>query len=620
MATGVIDSLGVSAGAGQFPSPFVDMAGAAMPRNNRDALLWCEHIFNVNGTYRAAQERILSYFMTDIEINSADDRKALGDDEKTRWSSFLYETLSIREVVQQLNIDKACYGNAFASVIAPFIRHLKCQDTGEIMAFRVMANDSRYALTYDSSNVQFRAKSPKKNWQLTTWVIYDQPDDLDRKLKIKIWSPHEIEIRPDFWTGDCEYIWKIPSEYKREIKRGNMHMLERAPHEVLKAISIDGWFLFAKDAVFHLKESTLSGIKTRGWGISKVMINFRDIWYVQVLRRYNEAIALDYVIPFRLLTPAARGGRDAGAGAVSDPLRMMNMGSLRGQLEEMLRRRRKDPAAWHTLPFPIEYQALGGDARMLTPSELLDQGYDTLLNAAGTPAEMYRGTLQLQVAPVALRLFEATHISLVNGNNMFLRWLVRQVAPMVSLPVADLKFKRVTYADDYQRNMAALQLFMGQQLSGTTALGAMGYDWREEMRRIGEETGYQQRLQAELQKDMETEAFGEAVAMGGAGQAAPAGQAGAAPAGMAPQSPVSSFLASQGPNSAISLSELEALAESLAQQLLGLPESQKLSEMRALKEKHQTLHSLVKAKLEQIRNQARTSGASMLLGQQPAAV
>jgi hypothetical protein len=45
---------------------------------------------------------------------------------------------------------------------------------------------------------------------------------------------------------------------------------------------------------------------------------------------------------------------------------------------------------------------------------------ETLLNDAGTPIELYNGSLQLQTAPVALRLFEATWHHLVHDANAFL--------------------------------------------------------------------------------------------------------------------------------------------------------------------------------------------------------
>jgi len=34
----------------------------------------------------------------------------------------------------------------------------------------------------------------------------------------------------------------------------------------------------------------------------------KQAWYLQVLQRYNEAIALDYIIPFRVISPMPRPG------------------------------------------------------------------------------------------------------------------------------------------------------------------------------------------------------------------------------------------------------------------------------------------------------------------------
>ncbi len=59
-----------------------------------------------------------------------------------------------------------------------------------------------------------------------------------------------------------------------------------------------------------------------------------------------------------------------------------------------------------------------------------------------------------------------------------------------------------------------------------------------------------------------------------------------------------------------------ATADQLTQELLGLPESIKDSQLRLLKTSNEALHSLVRAKLEQYRNQAKTQGGAQMLQQQ----
>jgi len=621
-------AFGSGRGGDFFPSPWLDMATASMPDHNKNALEWSEYIFQSQGTYRMAAERNISYFLTDIEITSADKRKPLGDDEKEQWQNLFNDTLGVSQAIQSADRDEACYGNAFVSLVVPFKRFLISPFTGDQFAFDEMAeNTASFNLEYDAGKNKFIATCPKSK-KRGVWRVNDMPEDLERKLRIKLWSPHEIEIITCPWTGDCDYIWKIPDTYKREIRRGNMYMLERAPEQVLKAVHQNGWFRFATDQIFHLKQPTISGVQTRGWGLSRTLVNFRDIWYVQVLRRYNEAIALDYVIPFRLITPEQRSGGGGLGGDAADPLRMMNMGDFRGQVQQMLRKRKQDPATWHTLPFPVNYQSLGGDAQSLAPTELIEQAYDVMLNSQGTPTDLYRGTLQLQTAPVALRLYEATNHSLVHGNNRLLAWLVTQVSQLLTLPTIRATMKRVTHADDFNTQMAALQMFMGNQLSGTTALSGMGFDWKDEQRRISEEASYQQTLQAELQEEVDQAAQGAQIAQGQQGPGGPPAAGGGDPAAQgggqgdpaaaqAGGSPVTSYLT--GPSVPQSPQDMMAQAESLASELMGLPESQKDSELRQLKQKNEVLHSLVRAKMDEMRQQAQTAGGAMLLGQQGAA-
>ena len=614
----------------QFADPFLDVASLAMPDTMRNTLHWCEYIYSMFGTYRMAMERIISYFLTDIEIGGD-----VSDEEKEKYENFLSDTLDAVTVVQNLLRDRMCYGNSFASVIVPFKRFLQCPKTGSLYPLSEVYKQPIFQFQW--SDFKFIAKCPETGWT-GAWRVVDKPDDEEKKIKIKRWNPHEIELLHDPYTDDVHYIWRIPEDYKRMIKDGNLFHLERASEQVLAAVQANQVFRFNNDVIFHMKEPSLAGIRNRGWGIPRILSNFRQIWYVQVLRRYNEAIALDYVIPFRLITPAARaGGGQAGGLPAQDPLVMFNGGDFRGQVQSMIRKRRRDPASWQVLPFPVQYQMLGGDANQLAPRDLLDQGTETLLNDAGTPVELYKGSLQLQTAPVALRLFESTWHHLVHDTNNFLTWMVRQISQIMSWEVVEAKLKRVTIADDMEKQMAALQLMMGQQLSGTSGLKAIGYDWNTEQRLLADEARKQQELQARQQEEMEQAGFAQEIASGmPPGGGAAGGAPGGAPGGAAPGgestpgqaspdaatamgaggTPVSSYIQSMGPNTPITPNDLMAAAEQLANEMLGLPESVKDSELRKLKQYNEVLHSLVRAKMDQQRQSMKNQGGAMLQQQQ----
>ena len=610
----------------RFPDPFCDIASLSMPESIQTALRWCEYIVNANGPYRQAIDRVVSYFITDVEIKDIGE-KTTGREEKEKFRVFLEETLSIKNVLHTVALDYLTYGNSFTSIIVPFRRYLMCPHCGLEMPFDKVHNSTQCAFSWQ--NFEFHATCPNCKF-VGAWKHIDRRSGDTGTISVKRWSPHEMDLIWDPYTEDCTYVWKIPEDYRNLIKAGHLHHLERANWEVIQAIKDNKNLMFDKGVIYHLKEDALSGMRNRGWGISRVLANFRQAWYVQILHRYNEAVALDYVIPFRVITPAPRGGD----GQSSDPVHTINLSSFTARVQAMLRARRTDPARWNILPFPVNYQALGGDATQLAPRELMDQGLETLLKCIGMPVELFNGTLSFQAAPAALRLFEANWSHLPHNLNRFLNELVANVTRVMSWEPVGAKLVRVTHADDLNRQMAKLQLMQGQQISKTTGLKSVGLDYEEETKRMLEEERIyaeeQGRMQEEMAQAQQMQDMSQpAEMMMGAGDAGasatgmPQGGGGAQPTaapampGQAP-SPVDQFLMQRqnSPSVPRTPEDLQSQAQMIANQLLAMPESLKDSELIKLKRADATMHALVTSIIDDIRQQARSQGGAMLMAQQ----
>jgi len=606
-----------------FPDPFLDYSSLAMPETLEDALRWCEYLLSANGVYRSAVDRVVSYFITDVEIGDTDRHT------KDLYSSFLNDTLGIHSLLRQVALDYMCYGNCFLSLVVPFRRSLSCPGCGFEAPLKQVYNNPKFKFQW---NFEFKASCPFCNFE-GKWTHVDRRADEEDKISVKRWNPHEMELLWDPYTDDVSHIWKIPTYYKQQITKGNLYHLERAPWEVVQAIKHNNYLLFDPGVIYHAKEDTLAGILNKGWGISRVLTNFRQAWYVQVLHRFNEAIGLDYIIPFRVITPEPRKG--GANGEMSDPLFTVDLGGFTGQVNSMLRRRRQDPASWHTLPFPIQYQALGGEASQMAPHELMDQAMDTLLNAVGVPVDFYKGSMTIQAAPTALRLMESNWSHLTHMLNKCLQWLVKGLSTTLSWDEVTAKLARPSHADDLNRQLAKLQLMTARQISQTTGLKSVGLAFEDEQAQMLEEEKFVAEKSTETQEEMEAmgmgdlmasgqmaagdpaAAGGDPAAMGGAPGGAPpaAGGAPAAPpvAGGAPVDPVQAVIAMlpQGQNQRISPQEMLSNASVIAQQLFAMPEGQKDSALRQIKNRAPHIHQLVKSQLETMRQQAGNQGVAM---------
>ena len=578
-----------------FPDPFCDYASTQMPNSMEDVLKWCEHLWLTNGTYRQAAQRVVRYFITKVELEGISD-----DGEKKKWDDYLEDTLGILDALSILGDDFMSYGNSFSSLYVPFRRYLVCPHCHiETPVERI---------DYKFEDYTFVGVCPsKKCRRKVKFIRRDRRATEFAKLQIIRWSPHQIKLLHHPMGHKTDYLWEIPGEYKSEIKKGTAWYLESTPWEIIEAVKENKMFRFADNVIFHMCEETIAGVRNRGWGIPRLMSNFKQAWYIQVLKRYNEAIGLDYIVPLRILTPVP------GSSSQADPLVHANMSDFNGNLGRMIHEHRKDPTTWQFLPFPVQQLLMGAEGKNLAPVELIDAATDEFLNGMGVPSELYKGTISIQAMPSALRLFERTWTPFTNTMNSWLRWLLKSIADVLMWERVSGRLQPVTLAEDMEKKQIQLQLASGQQISKQTAYAPFGIDYREEVKRMLEEEKFFQEEQTKFQKEQESaatmqeqfmqpapgmppEGAAPAAAMQGAGGMVAPMPAGPAGAGVTPE-------------------DLTAQAEQVAMQMLGIPYEQRKSELLNIKKSNETLHALVLAKMEKIRGDARRVGQPQALQQ-----
>lgn len=579
-------AIGMTANAGTqwFPDPFLDYSGRYMPSNLKNMLRWCELFWSNNGTYRMALERVCAYFLTKVEVLD------VPDEIKSEYEDFLDNTLRVTEKLRMVGLDFLFYGNSFTSVYVPFRRYLRCP--------KCNLDRPIERCVYHFRQFKFHGACPscKYNGELKRVDRRSMEQD---KLRIIRWNPHDMQLLHHPISHDASYLYKIPETFKQQIRQGKAFYLQHTPWEFIEAIRDNQSFRFNDNVIFHLKEDTLAGLQNRGWGLPRAISNFKQGFYIQVLKRYNEALALDYIVPWRVVTP----DRPSGPSGKVDPLLHANMADFTSRIRGMISEHRRDPLAMHSLPFPVNYQTLGGEANQLAPHELLTAALDELLNACGVPADLYKGSLELKVMPAALRLFEATWPHLVAGFNNWLNWLLENLSMSFNWDPARARMTPVTRADDAEARLIRLQLSAANKISDQTALAPLGISVRDEIKRMFEE----QRMLMEEQRKVEQEQQDQEVmdqrlaetsqAMSGM-MAGPMGQA------QGPQQP----------------GDVLDRADQMAQQLLAMPEGERRRQLSMIRQTDETLHAVVKQKLQSARTQARSVGQDQVIAQMTGAM
>lgn len=577
----------------------------------------CEYIVLTNGILRSAVDRIISFFITDIEIEGTNEK------ERTKYRECLYDHLNIVSILRALGFEYITYGNFFVSVLLSPDRIISCPKCD----YSANVHTAIKAFSLSLVDYFFCGTCPQCKYNGKLTVNDYRRRDLEN-IHVKRWRPYEILIEYDSFSDKTKYIWQIPEYYKTQIHNNEPMVLANVEQEILDALRRGANLEFDDDFIYHGKEETLSGVQMRGWGLSRIFSALRHAWHFQVLNRMNEAVAIDYINPLRVITPAPRGGIEGG-----DPLALRNMSAFTQSLIGVLELRRRDPTIWHVSPFPLDYKVIGGDGRVLAPRDLMEQSMEILLASLNIPLELYRGTFRLEAAPLALRLFEVSWSHMTSALNRFLDWFANKLHKILEWDRVKIKLSKPSHSEDINKLLARLRLMEMGRISQTTALQSLGIDSREETRRMMEEqiSTAEQAVEAEKMIRSMTagsEKIQEALAAQQMMQGVPGAQPGAptpmvaggaggqalgtTPVGV-PSDPVAQMLAMVPTSSMQQLNpaEIDRLATQLAYQLFGQTETVRSSFLRQLKTKNEILWMSTKAKLEDLMNSARRQGVDM---------
>ena len=465
-------------GNGRYPNPFFDLAQQYMPPTIKELFKWCTFYYYSSPLIGSAVKKVSRYPITDLIFESEHDST------RTAWSRIFNDTLRIKDRLMEINLDYHVYGNCFVSIHLPFTRFLICPTCRK--RHTIGSIEWRFSAGTDFfSGVCSCGYSGKMG-------VKDVPYKDPKGVKIIRWNPRNISIKYNEFTGRYVYMYAVPHAIRKAIHRGDKDVVQDMPLVALEAVTKRRLIRLNNDNLFHLKNPTLAE-QDQGWGKPAIVHILREMFYYFILRRAQEAVAQEHIVPFDIIYPTPNGGMD--------PYMHTDLGNWRNQIETVIQKHRKDPNYKAVIPVPVGFGRLGGDGKALLLGPEIAHLTQTTVGGMGIPQEFLFGGLNYTGSSISLRTLENDFVQNRSQLLDFTLWLKNKLRTWLSLP--DLKSIRMAdfrMADDVQRNQQLIGLNAQRKVSNQTLLTELGYDHEEETKKMIEEAFLQNYMQDLMSK------------------------------------------------------------------------------------------------------------------------
>ena len=605
-----------------LPNPFRTYSNFVYPRTVRDALIWASYLWERNGRYRTALQKVVSYFIAGVDVTQTTPKEAVDAKAVDSFKDLLTETYDILQLTLDYGIEMTAMGNVFLSAERMFKRELLCPTEGCGWEMRLDHLTNGVDYTWDGAH--FKGTCPHCGRRVD-YKIKDvkTEDDDGRRIRFVFRSAEDMLVQFNRLTNSYKYYYKIPGDVAAAIKRGDPVYLETTPKAFLDAVAKgDCLIAFPDDTFISARTKTLANMDKlyKGWGLPLFMPAFDTIIQLQHLDKFNEAVVLDYLVPTRIVSPAPQ---NLHAG-IDDPNRMpMSGAAWKNMMSSALRGRITNPTQWIISPVPVQEQQVGGNKDVI-PVDLLNYQSSQFLADTGMPQEFRQTDLQLVAPTMGLRSFEKQWVHLGKALGRVVKWASQLIAMAHQFEDMQAKLDMTSFVEDEMNRTIVLQLMQAGLIAKGPVLKRFGIDYEDDLKaRIKEQQAEQEAL-AKQQQEVEGSEMVQSVipppgsvgigqaqaniqamqqqAQGGApAEGAPAGAP--PPAGGAPMGGPQGMPFNTGASESASIEGLYNQAQELAQQLYNAPPNIRRSQLVQLKSTNPTLHAQVTQMLEDMAQQ-----------------
>ena len=290
-----------------YPSPFFDISKFYLPPTVKELFKWCRYYYKTSELIHPVIFKMAEYPVTDLVFEPEDEEEGANQGGE-RLEQILQEDFAIKSLLIEIGLDYFTYGNAFVSIYFPFKRFLVCKSCKEKNQFE---DFKEYGPKGDLKFQKFEFKGicPKCGAN-TNFEVEDVPIKQLRKINLVRIPPDQIDIEHHGITGISHYYYNISGKDRRRVLEGNYEALKTLPWLFIQAVKEKKKVKLNSSSFYHFKRADISD-GDDGWGMPLVLPVMRNMFYLNVLRKAQEAIAFEHLVPLRILFPTDNQGAAA---------------------------------------------------------------------------------------------------------------------------------------------------------------------------------------------------------------------------------------------------------------------------------------------------------------------
>ena len=443
---------------GGSANPFYLLSNQYLPRNFNDVIRWSRFVLVQSPSLAEVIRKYSTYPITSFVVESKIESN------EASWKKIIKKT-KLKTFLEEAGFSYFSMGNFYFSIYFPIKRMLKCEKCNSEYSYE----DSLHFIKFKS--YKFEGKCPKCN-SSGEFTRHDQKSKSIESLSLVSWPVENVSVHKNPITGDCNYYYNIPGYVKKGIMVGDPIMIATTPWSIIEAVKQGKDYQFDRKNFFHLKNMTFGDL-LNGYGLPPLISTYSSIFYQVLLRKANEAVAIERLTSMRIISPRPASGN-------SDPSLGLNLRAFSANMSENIRRFKRDPNHIAISPVPTEINNLGGDGRALLVTQELQAANEEVLMGMGIPRELLAGTVNWTSSTVGLRLLENTLNNFVEQIHDALEWTVDKINNYFEYRDVSVTMLPFKLTDDDATRQQVGAMFEKGLVAPSTWLSAFGFDLKEE--------------------------------------------------------------------------------------------------------------------------------------------